>query len=187
MKKILAVFLVVLSLTAIAVPTFAVTPTLNIPSMPNISGIKFDFSNINFNATVPDSSEDATEATEPEGTEDATEEVDGSVVDTAKESPVITESRYFHATRWVKGHLNIQWDAIEGAEGYEVLITKADGETISYTTDKNTLYQVCGCPRVYIEKTSTWASAKVVVRAIFSNCVSPWSEESAIGCNMLHM
>ena len=109
---------------------------------------------------------------------------------TALGVPTVTTAKYVHKTPYygMKAHLEISWEAVEGAESYEVLITKADGETITYTTDGTSLYDTAAkCPRVYIEETSTWASATVQVRAIKGDIKSTWSDAVNISCDMLHM
>lgn len=103
--------------------------------------------------------------------------------------PTVTTAKYVHKTPYygMKAHLEISWEAVEGAESYEVLITKADGETITYTTDGTSLYDTAAkCPRVYIEETSTWASASVQIRAAAGDVYSEWSEAKKIGCDTIH-
>lgn len=104
--------------------------------------------------------------------------------------PTVTTAKYVHKTPYygMKAHMEISWEAVEGAESYEVLITKADGETITYTTTNTGVYDTAAkCPRVYIEDTSTLASATVQVRAIKGDIKSTWSDAVSISCDMLHM
>ena len=104
--------------------------------------------------------------------------------------PTVTTAKYVHKTPYygMKAHLEIFWEEAEDAESYEVLITKADGETITYTTTNTGVYDTAAkCPRVYIEDTSTWASATVQVRAIKGDIKSAWSDAVNISCDMLHM
>ena len=104
--------------------------------------------------------------------------------------PTVTTAKYVHKTPYyvMKAHLEISWEAVEGAESYEVLMTKADGETITYTTDGTILYDTAAkCPRVYIEETSTWASASVQIRAVAGDVYGEWSEAKKIGCDTIHM
>lgn len=104
--------------------------------------------------------------------------------------PTVTAAKYVHKTPYygMKAHLDISWEEVEDAESYEVLITKADGETITYTTTNTGVYDTAAkCPRVYIEDTSTWASATVQVRAIKGDIKSAWSDAVNISCDMLHM
>lgn len=103
--------------------------------------------------------------------------------------PTVTTAKYVHKTPYygMRAHLEISWEAVEGAERYEVLITKADGETITYTTDGTSLYDTAAkCPRVYIEETSTWASASVQIRALAGDAAGEWSEAAKISCDQLH-
>lgn len=104
-------------------------------------------------------------------------------------TPTITTAKYVHQTPYygMKRHLEISWNVVEGAESYEVLITKADGTTIDYTVTDNMIYDTSAeCPRVYIEVERLWASASVQVRAVTGNVYSNWSEVEKIGCDMLH-
>ena len=63
--------------------------------------------------------------------------------------PTVTTAKYVHKTPYygMKAHLEISWEEVEDAESYEVLITKADGETITYTTDGTSLCDTAAkCP-----------------------------------------
>lgn len=179
MKKITILALVLLLVSVLAIPAAAVTPSLKPPN------IEIPDLNPEFNITIPKSFWDKwfkdhpiiPKPTEPEETEPALE----------LSAPEITTSKYVHASRYVKAYLKVEWTEVEGAEGYEILITKADGETISYEAESNTLYlNNVECPRVYIEKTSTWAAADVQVRAVCGEVVSEWSQSKKISCNKLH-
>lgn len=105
-------------------------------------------------------------------------------------TPVITKATYTHKSTYaptVKRLLKILWDAVENADSYEVLITKADGVTITYTADENLLYLTdVECPKVYVHETDSWTAATVCVRAVAGETVSEWSESVSIGCNAIH-
>lgn len=176
MKKIIAILLILALVLSMEVPALACTPTFTPPSLPQIPELKFDLSGFweRFwgNHAAPD-------ATEPEPTEAPETEPAGLP------APVITDSRYVHNSPVRR--LEIEWDAVEGAEHYEVLITKANGETISFTTDSNMVFdRNMKCPRVYIEETSTWAAASVQVRALAGDTAGEWSDTAKISCDMLH-
>ena len=118
--------------------------------------------------------------TEPEPTEPEA---------TALGVPTVTTAKYVHKTPYygMKAHLEISWEEVEDAESYEVLITKADGETLSFTTESNMVFDGnMKCPRVYIEETSTWAAASVRVRALAGDAAGEWSEAAKISCDRLH-
>ena len=181
MKKFLTLlFSFVLVLTT-ALPASAVTPSFTVPKLPDLSGIKFDFKFKipedyfekwfeDHPIRIPDGFE-FSEETEPEITE--------------LETPIILESRFYHAS---PSRLQVDWNPVDGANTYEVEITKANGETFTYTTDSAMLYLAgVTCPRVYIEETSTWASASVRVRAVRDDLVGDWSNPEKIGCDALHM
>lgn len=182
MKRIITFLFAFMMIFALATPALAVTPPLQVPNLPKIPEIKFDFKFPDGfwdkywkehplpDIEITDSTETELEETEPEVTE--------------LEAPVIIKSQFYHG-RYQR--LQIEWDAVEGAENYEVLITKADGETNEYTTESTIVYDSgAQCPRVYIDEKSTWASATVKVRAVCGDVVSEWSEEKKIGCDMLH-
>lgn len=173
MKKFITLALVLMLIMTMAIPAYAI-------ELPEIK--------VNF--TLPDSFWDKwfkdhpiqlpeIELTEPV---EAVEAIELSV-------PTITTAKYVHKTPYygMKRHLEISWNVVEGAESYEVLITKADGTTIDYTVANNMIYDTSAeCPRVYIEEEHLWAAASVQVRAVAGDIYSEWSEVEKIGCDMLH-
>lgn len=105
------------------------------------------------------------------------------------EAPVVTEARFYHkgAVASLKNRLQIRWDAVEGAEGYEIEVVKADGSTAVYTAGTNLLLvKNAACPKVYVEDTSTWKAATVRVRAVAGDTVGAWSAAATIGCDSIH-
>lgn len=195
MKKIVAMVLTLMLIVAMAVPAAAVTPPLDIPSI-SIPDISDD---VHIDIDIPDSfwdqwfkdhpieipgttepdetvpGDDASDETEPDET--APEVIDLTV-------PIITEARYYH-----KGieRLQIHWDAVEYADSYVVLIIKADGSITTHIVTTNMLYlKDAECPKVYVEDSSTWASATVRVMAVTGTVISEWSNPAKIGCDMLH-
>lgn len=96
----------------------------------------------------------------------------------------VTEARYHHSGIV---RLQIDWEAVAGAESYVVLIVRADGVTEAYTTETNMLWvKNTECPKVFIEDTDTWTSATVFVAAVSGGNVGGWSDPVKIGCDMLH-
>lgn len=189
MKKIIVFLMALCLIVCMTVPVFAVTPKLEIdmPEIPDISGsVKIDIPDSFWDKwfadhpiRLPDDFE-IQEPTEPDSTEPVVAELD---------APVISTAKYVHKTPYygMHKHLEIEWDAVEGAESYEALITKADGETITYTTKNTSVYDKnAECPKVYIEASSKWASASVQVRAVCGDSVGEWSEAVKIGCDMIH-
>lgn len=78
--------------------------------------------------------------------------------------PNVTNARYYHSGIT---SLQIEWEAVEGAESYVVLVVRADGVTDAYTTEDNMLFlKNTVCPKVYIEDTKTWTSATAFVAAV---------------------
>lgn len=103
--------------------------------------------------------------------------------------PIISTAKYVHKTSYYgqNKHLEIFWDEIDNAEYYEILIKKADGETISYTATNNFVYiNGVECPKVYVEATSTWTAATVQIRAVAEDVYSEWSEAIKISCDAIH-
>ena len=103
--------------------------------------------------------------------------------------PKITQARYHHksAVSLLSNQLQISWNAVDGAESYEVEVSKADGTTSVYTSTSTSLFlKNTGCPSVYVEKTATWVGATVRVRALAGNSTGDWSAASKIGCNSIH-
>ncbi len=184
MKRILAFMMVLTVALSLAAPAAACTPKLGAPEIPSVPELQVkiqlpaDFLRRWFQEhpitlpTVP------TEPTVPE-TKPTTTEL---------EAPEITDAKYVHGTSaWNMSRLEVCWTAVEGAEHYEVLISKADGEAITYTTAKTNLFCTdAACPRVYIAEDSLWAAAAVMVRAVAGNVFGPWSEPEKLGCNGIH-
>lgn len=169
-KKIIAIAMALVVSTAMIIPAYAVTPSLETPKAPTVPEIKVDFK-------LPESFWDKWFKDHPIIVPDKAE----------LSAPEITEAKYVHAKQYSPACLKIKWTAVEGAETYEVLITKADGETITYITNDTEIYDKnAECCKVYIEKTNTWTAATVRVRAISDDVYSEWSEPAKIGCNKLH-
>lgn len=188
MKKIIAIAMVLMLLFAMVVPVAAVTPLLDTPSItiPDISDdVHIDIPDSFWDKwfkdhpiVIPDTtipSETAPVPTEPDVIEPEI---------TALAVPVITEARYYH--KGIK-RLQIQWDVVENANSYVVLIIKADGSIATHVVTAEMLYlKNAECPKVYIEDSSTWASATVRVMAVTGTVISEWSNPAKIGCDMLH-
>ena len=104
-------------------------------------------------------------------------------------APEITKATYCHKNASYSGfdnHLQVVWGAVEGADSYEVEITKADGTVDTYTTSGPCLYEKTDCPKVYVAETNTWMSAAARVRALSGDDASDWSESVKISCNAIH-
>lgn len=176
MKHLLSIILILCLLCSLSIPAYAVTPSFNIPNItiPDISD--------NIKIELPDNFWDNWFKDHPIKLPDDFEIL---ILDT----PVISNAKYVHKTPYygMSKHLEISWNEIENAESYEVLITKADGTTLTYNVTTNLIYDKnAECPKIYIESKSTWTSASVKVRAVKGNTYSNWSESVKIGCDMLH-
>lgn len=118
MRKLLAtVLLVALTLTC-AVPTMACTPPLNPPKVeiPEIT-VKID-----------DKLQEAMDAA-------AKKFLEKNVL----EKPVVKYASYIKRTSryGTYGCLSVQWDKVDNATHYEVMVTKTDGTKKTYTTSYN--------------------------------------------------
>ena len=191
MKKLFAIIFALLIVTAIAVPASAVTPTIKVPST-NIPDFEvhveipqsfWDKWFADHPITIPK----PTESTEPVETEpEETEPVETEPGLTELGVPVITNAHYTHGRAiYIPSNLRIRWTEVNGAESYEVLITLANGETITYMETDTEVYDTkVGCPQSYSGENGHTAYVKV--RAIAGDAVGEWSEQDTISCNALH-
>lgn len=120
MKKIIAVVLMAVLTLACAVPALACTPPLKPPhiDIPEIE-VKID-----------DKLQDAIDAA-------AKKFLEKNVL----EKPVVKYASYIKRTSryGTYGCLSVQWDRVDNATSYEVIVIKADGTKKTYTTSYNTL------------------------------------------------
>lgn len=120
MKKIIAVVLMAVLTLACAVPALACTPPLKPPhiDIPEIE-VKID-----------DKLQDAIDAA-------AKKFLEKNVL----EKPVVKYASYIKRTSryGTYGCLSVQWDKVDNATHYEVMVTKTDGNKKTYTTSYNTL------------------------------------------------
>ena len=141
MRKLLAtVLLATLTLTC-AVPTMACTPPLNPPhvEIPEIE-VKID-----------DKLQNAIDAA-------AKKFLEKNVL----EKPSVKYTSYIKRTSryGTYGCLSVQWDAIENATSYEIMVTKADGNKKTYTTTYNGLIRANYCDK-FLEEGLEEATIKV--------------------------
>lgn len=164
-------------LPAMSVPALAITPSYQAPQLPKISDVK---EHVDLPSGFWDEYFEDHPIELPEDTETST-----------LDTPVITKSTYSH-NAVLSNTLQLVWDEVDGAESYEVEITKADGSSKVYTTTGACLLIkagsddfITGCPKVYVAETSTWTAATVRVRALVGDDASSWSETAKISCNAL--
>lgn len=171
MKKLFAFISVLLIMAAIAIPTYAVTPTIKVPNIkiPTIKVPEVKLSDSFWDKyfqehpiTIPAPADDAIGV------------------------PEITDAHYTHGrSAYAPSYLQIEWTAVEGAEKYEVLITLANGETITYLETDTSVYDAdVACPQSY--KGDNGHIAYVKVRAIIGDRHGAWSAEDTISCNAFH-
>ena len=171
MKKILAIITVLFIVAAIAIPTYAVTPTIKVPSV-KIPDIKVP--EIKISDSFWDKWFDEHPIVIPEASE------------LALGIPKITNAHYTHSrSAYIPSNLKIDWTAVDGADKYEVLITLANGETITYLETDTSVYDAdVACPQSY--KGENDHIAHVKVRAVVGDVYGEWSAEDPISCNAFH-
>ena len=171
-RKFFSLLLVLSLVITLSLPAYAATPSFKIP-----------------NITIPDISDNIKIELPDDFWDKWFDEHPLPEITIKPETPVISYAKYVHRTPYygMSKHLEIQWNKIENADSYEVLITKADGTTISYNTTNNLIYDKnTDCPKIYVSSTSTWTAATVQVRAINNNQMSDWSSPVKISCDKLH-
>ena len=103
------------------------------------------------------------------------------------DTPEITDASYRHngVYSFLPDHLRVYWTEVEGADHYEVLVTKKDGTSKTYveTTEGLLIY---GKNDVFLAKCI--AGGTVSVRAVDKDGnVSDWSDPEEISHNQLHL
>lgn len=167
-KKLLLPILLTVSILGTSMTSLACSPTYK------PLGIKFP----NIKVELSDSVKKAVE----KAVEDAVKDLDIKLLST----PKITECRYIHSRAiWDPNRLVVRWDEVEDATSYEIMVTKADGTSRTYTSnytslivDKNEDDFITGCPK----------PATVKVRAVKDDgaLYSLWTEEDDVACNAIH-
>ena len=171
MKKILAIITVLFIVAAIAIPTYAVTPTIKVPSI-KVPAIKVP--EVKISDSFWDKWFEEHPITIPAPADD-----DIGV-------PEITNAHYTHGrSAYAPSYLQIDWTAVDGAEKYDVVITLANGETITYVETSTSVYDAdVVCPQSY--KGDNGHIAHVKVRAVVGDVYGEWSAEDTISCNAFH-
>ena len=172
MRKIFALILAIcLIACVIAIPAYAVTPTIKVPSV-KIPTIKVP------EVKLPDSFWDKYFQEHPITIP--------APADDAIGVPEITNAHYTHSrSACAPSYLQIDWTAVDGAEKYDVVITLANGETITYVETSTSVYDAdVACPQSY--KGGNGHIAYVKVRAIIGDRHGAWSAEETISCNAFH-
>lgn len=103
------------------------------------------------------------------------------------DTPEITDASYRHngVYSFLPDHLRVHWSEVEGANHYEVLVTKKDGTTKTYTESVPSLLR-CGKDDEFLA--DCIAGGTVRVRAVDeSGNASAWSEPEKISHNQLHL
>lgn len=172
MKKLLSIALVFYLILSLSITAFAVTPNFKIP-----------------NISIPDISNNIKVEISDDFWDNWFKEHPLPEIVLKPKAPTISSAKYIHKTLYfgTSKHLEIQWDKIENASSYEVLITKADGTTITREVTNNLIYdKAIECPKVYIKNSHTWTSATVQVRVKVGDQISDWSAPVKISCDRLH-
>lgn len=103
------------------------------------------------------------------------------------DTPEITDASYRHngVYSFLPDHLRVHWSEVEGADHYEVLVTKKDGTSKTYVETVAGLL-IYGKNDVFLAECI--AGDTVSVRAVDeSGNVSEWSEPEEISHNQLHL
>lgn len=171
MRKLFALILAVILAICMAVSVSAVTPTIKVPGV-KIPTIKVP--EVKLSDSFWDKYFDDHPITIPAPADDAIG------------VPEITDAHYTHVrSAYAPSYLQIEWTAVEGAEKYEVLITLANGETITYLETDTSVYDAdVACPQSYSGENGHIAYVKV--RAIIGGRNGAWSAEDTISCNAFH-
>lgn len=102
-------------------------------------------------------------------------------------TPQITDASYRHngVYSFLPDHLRAYWSEVEGADHYEVLVTKKDGTSKTYTESVPSLLRY-GKDDEFLA--DCVAGGTVSVRAVDeSGSVSEWSEPEEISHNQMHL
>lgn len=130
-----------------------------------------------------------------QGTEEPDEADSKEPAAPALSTPTGVSAKYSHSTTYgvADNSLQVSWNEVESARSYEVEITKADGESRTYTTQAPLLWVhagdddfITGCPHIYNAKTHEWEPAAARVRALAGSITSEWSQAKSIPCNAIH-
>lgn len=103
------------------------------------------------------------------------------------DTPEITDSSYRHngVYSFLPDHLRVHWTEVEGADHYEVLVTKKDGTSKTYRETVTGLL-IYGKNDEFLSKCV--AGGTVSVRAVDKDGnVSDWSEPEEISHNQFHL
>ena len=171
MRKLFALILAVMLIICMAVTASAVTPTIKVPN------IKVSITKVP-EVKLPDSFWDKYFQEHPITIP--------APADDAIGVPEITDAHYTHSrVFYAPSNLKIEWTAVDGADHYEMLVTLANGEPITYVeTDTSVNDADVACPQSY--KGGNGHIAYVKVRAIIGERHGAWSAEDTISCNALH-
>lgn len=103
------------------------------------------------------------------------------------DTPEITDASYRHngVYSWLPDHLRVYWTEVEGADHYEVLVTKKDGTSKTYVETVAGLL-IYGKDDVFLAECV--AGGTVSVRAVDKDGnVSDWSDPEEISHNQMHL
>ena len=106
-------------------------------------------------------------------------------------TPEITEATYHHKTVYYgdTNRLQVRWNAVDDATSYEIVVTKSDGTSRTYTSNYTSLIVKKGSDDFITECTNqNGKSAKVKVRAVKNDgeVYSLWTDDETVSCNSIH-
>lgn len=111
---------------------------------------------------------------------------EGAATEQKLDTPEITDASYRHngVYSFLPDHMRVHWSEVGGANHYEVLVTKKDGTTKTYTESVPSLLRYGKDDEFLAE---CIAGGTVSVRAVDkSGNASEWSEPEEISHNQLH-
>lgn len=165
MKKLIAVVLMAVLTLACAVPTMACTPPLKPP-----------------NIDIPEIEVKLDDKMQAAISEAAKKFIEKNTLD----KPVIKYVSYIKRTSryGTYGCLSVQWDKVDNATHYEVMVTKADGNKKTYTTTYNGLIRANYCDK-FLE--DGLEEATINVKAYGENeTFSLWSDSKNVTMYILN-
>lgn len=154
MKKVAGMLLAGVMIVGTGTQVFAVTPRMDTSWVPKIPTITID----------------------PGTLQDSISQLN------LVQAPEITQAVYYHGSSFFnRARLQVRWDEVEGADSYEIKVTKKDGTSKTYTKTSTSLFAykdydefIDGCMN----------GATVQIRTVTGDgSYSSWSDEETVGCN----
>lgn len=165
-RRFLIVAILTMSILGSTMSVSAVTPRLSTP--PSI--------------TIPKIT-----VTLPDGVKDSVKNyVDNNVHINLLTTPTISKCTYVHSNAFYqKNRLQVEWNSVEDATSYEVLVTKKDGTEHTYKTTSTHLIVNKGSDN-FVDDCMNGGTVKVRAVKNDNEVYSLWTNAMTISCNTLH-